>query len=216
MQLISEAANFNDVNFLTEQTENGKQYYIEGIFMQSDVQNRNGRSYPQQVLFREATRYDNEYIKNNRAYGELGHPQGPTINLERACVMHKELRIEGKNVIGKSKVLDTPYGRIVKNLIDEGASLGVSSRGMGTTSKKNGVNEVNSDFYLATPADVVADPSAPSAFVQGIMEGVDWVFVNNQWVPQFVDQAQQRIKTAPKSQINETALSIWQEFVSRL
>ena len=144
--------------------------------MQSNMNNRNGRVYPNEGLAKEATRYDKEYIKKNTAYGELGHPQGPTINVERVSHMIKELKPDGSNFVGRAKVLDTPYGNIVKNLIDEGAQLGVSSRGMGTIRERNGAQEVQSDFMLSTAADIVADPSAPDAFVNGVMDGMEWVY----------------------------------------
>ena len=176
MKLITELT--ENVNYLFEENKDSgkKDYYIEGVFMQGDIKNRNGRMYPGQVLAKEANRYNKEYIQKNKAYGELGHPQGPTINLERVSHMIKELRPDGSNFIGKAKILDTPYGNIVKNLIDEGAQLGVSSRGMGTLRDRAGAQEVQSDFMLSTAADIVADPSAPDAFVNGVMEGMEWVY----------------------------------------
>ena len=177
IKLISEE--IQDVEYITEQKENGKKNYkIKGIFMQADIKNRNGRVYPQEVLAKEVRRYNKEQINQNRAYGELGHPEGPTINLERASHMITKLYPDGKNFIGEAKVLSTPMGEIVKNLLDDGAKLGVSSRGMGSLNQKNGANYVRDDFYLATAADIVADPSAPNAFVQGIMEGKEWVWNN--------------------------------------
>ena len=175
VKLISEE--IQDVEYITEQKENGKKNYkIKGIFMQADIKNRNGRIYPEEVLAKEVKRYNKDQINNNRAYGELGHPEGPTINLERASHMITKLYPDGKNFIGEAKILSTPMGEIVKNLLDDGAKLGVSSRGMGSLAQKNGANYVNGDFYLATAADIVADPSAPNAFVQGIMEGKEWVW----------------------------------------
>ena len=176
MKLITELT--ENVNYLFEENKDSgkKDYYIEGVFMQGDIKNRNGRMYPGQVLAKEANRYNKEYIQKNKAYGELGHPQGPTINLERVSHMIKELRPDGSNFIGEAKILDTPYGNIVKNLIDEGAQLGVSSRGMGTLRDRAGAQEVQSDFMLSTAADIVADPSAPDAFVNGVMEGMEWVY----------------------------------------
>ena len=177
VKLISEE--IQDVEYITEQKENGKKNYkIKGIFMQADIKNRNGRIYPQQVLEKEVRRYNKDQINNNRAYGELGHPEGPSINLERASHMITKLYPDGKNFIGEAKVLSTPMGKIVENLLDDGAKLGVSSRGMGSLNQKNGANYVRDDFYLATAADIVADPSAPNAFVQGIMEGKEWVWNN--------------------------------------
>ena len=176
MKLITELN--EEVKYIFEEDEKTKKknYFIEGIFMQGDIKNRNGRMYPKEVLAKEAARYNKEYIQKNKAYGELGHPQGPTINLERVSHMIKELKPDGPNFMGRAKVLDTPYGNIVKNLIDEGAQLGVSSRGMGTLKDNQGSQEVQSDFMLSTAADIVADPSAPQAFVNGVMEGVEWVY----------------------------------------
>ena len=177
MKLISES-NFETIQPLIEaKADGGKDYFIEGIFLQGDITNRNGRQYPMSVLDKEAERYNEEFIKSNRAYGELGHPDGPTINLERVSHMIKSLQKEGTDYVGKAKIMDTPYGKIVKSLIDEGAQLGVSSRGMGTLKQTSeGVNEVQSDFLLATAGDIVADPSAPNAFVNGVMENVDWIY----------------------------------------
>ena len=178
MKLISEEA--TNVEFLTEATKKGeKNYFIEGVFMQSNTKNRNGRIYPQAILQKEAKRYTDEFIAKKRAFGELGHPDGPTVNLERVSHMIEELQEVDQNFMGRAKILDTPYGKIVKNLIDEGARLGVSSRGMGSLKpSKDGVQEVQDDFYLATAADIVADPSAPEAFVAGIMEGKEWIWDN--------------------------------------
>ena len=177
VKLFSEAV--EDVEFITEAKENGgKNYKIRGIFMQADVKNRNGRVYPLDILEKEVTKYNKNFIKENRAFGELGHPEGPTVNLERVSHMITELHPDGKNFIGEAKIMDTPMGKIVKNLMDEGAKLGVSSRGMGSLDSKNGANYVRDDFYLATAADIVADPSAPNAFVEGIMEGKEWVWNN--------------------------------------
>ena len=177
VKLFSEAV--ENVEFITEAKENGgKNYKIRGIFMQADVKNRNGRVYPMDILEKEVTKYNKNFIKENRAFGELGHPEGPTVNLERVSHMITELHPDGKNFIGEAKIMDTPMGKIVKNLMDEGAKLGVSSRGMGSLDSKNGANYVRDDFYLATAADIVADPSAPNAFVEGIMEGKEWVWNN--------------------------------------
>ena len=175
VKLISESA--EDVEYIVEEKENGKKNYkIRGIFMQADVKNRNGRVYPLDVLQKEVAKYNKNFIRENRAFGELGHPEGPTVNLERVSHMVTELHPDGKNFIGEAKIIETPMGKIVKNLIDEGAKLGVSSRGMGSLEQKNGANYVRDDFYLATAADIVADPSAPNAFVEGIMEGKEWVW----------------------------------------
>ena len=177
VKLFSEAV--EEVEFITEAKENGgKNYKIRGIFMQADVKNRNGRVNPMEVLEKEVTKYNKNFIRENRAFGELGHPEGPTVNLERVSHMITKLHPDGKNFIGEAKIMDTPMGKIVKNLMDEGGKLGVSSRGMGSLDSKNGANYVRDDFYLATAADIVADPSAPNAFVEGIMEGKEWIWNN--------------------------------------
>ena len=198
VKLISEE--IQDVEYITEQKENGKKNYkIRGIFMQADIKNRNGRIYPQEVLEKEVRRYNKDQINNNRAYGELGHPEGPTINLERASHMITSLEPDGKNFIGEAKILSTPMGEIVKNLMDEGAKLGVSSRGMGSLNQKNGANYVRDDFYLATAADIVADPSAPNAFVQGIMEGKEWVWNHGTLVEAELVRMKDRIERRTRS-----------------
>ncbi|MBT4206745.1 primosomal protein [Candidatus Woesearchaeota archaeon] len=188
MKLISEEA--TNVEFLTEvKKDGGKNYFIEGIFMQANKKNRNGRIYPTEVLQKEAKRYTEEFINKKRAFGELGHPDGPTVNLERVSHMIEELEEVDQNFMGRAKILDTPYGKIVKSLIDEGAQLGVSSRGMGSLkSGKDGISEVQGDFYLATAADIVADPSAPDAFVAGIMEGAEWIYnaSTNSWIMEHI------------------------------
>ena len=192
MKLIAEQ--IESVEYLTEQKENGdKEYKIKGIFMQSEVKNRNGRLYPFEVLDKEVKRYNKEYIEEKRAFGELGHPDGPIVNLERASHMITALYPKGKNFIGEAKILKTPMGEIVKNLMDEGAKLGVSSRGMGSLEQKNGANYVKDDFYLATAADIVADPSAPNAFVEGIMEGKEWVWNNGALVEEELVRMKKRI-----------------------
>ncbi len=185
----------NVVEEVLDEATGKKSLFIEGVFMQSNIKNRNGRVYPNTVLDKEVARYNEEYIKKNRAFGELGHPQGPTINLERVSHMITDLRKDGDNYIGKAKVMDSPYGTIVKGLIGEGAQLGVSSRGMGTLKQNSkGVNEVQDDFYLATAADIVADPSAPDAFVNGIMEGVEWVWDNGVLKASEVEQIKENIE----------------------
>jgi hypothetical protein len=206
IKLISEEV--ANVEYLTEQDENGKKNYkIKGIFMQADLKNRNGRVYPMEILDKEVKRYNKEYISEKRAFGELGHPDGPTVNLERASHMITALYPDGKNFIGEAKILSTPMGNIVKNLMDEGAKLGVSSRGMGSLDQKNGANYVRNDFYLATAADIVADPSAPSAFVEGIMEGKEWVWDHGALVEAELAQAKERInKKVQKKQALEEAL----------
>ena len=177
LKLISEHIE-QDTDYLIEEKDGKKEYKIKGIFMQADIKNRNGRIYPMEILSTEVKRYNKEYINEKRAFGELGHPDGPTVNLERASHMITALYPDGKNYIGEAKILGTPMGEIVKNLMDEGAKLGVSSRGMGSLDSKNGANYVRNDFYLATAADIVADPSAPNAFVEGIMEGKEWIWNN--------------------------------------
>ena len=177
VRLFSEA--IEEVQYITEAKEGGgKNYKIKGIFLQADIKNRNGRVYPMAILEKEVARYNKKFINENRAYGELGHPEGPTVNLERVSHMVTELYPDGKNFIGEAKIMETPMGKIVKNIMDEGGKLGVSSRGMGSLDQKNGANYVRDDFYLATAADIVADPSAPNAFVEGIMEGKEWVWNN--------------------------------------
>ena len=219
MKLITEMVE-SDVEFVTEAKEDGgKNYFIEGIFMQDNVKNRNGRMYPMETLEKEVNRYNKEYVEQNRAYGELGHPQGPTINLERVSHMIKELNRDGDNIIGKAKIMtETPYGKIVKNLMDEGARLGVSSRGMGTLKKdKKGVNLVQSDFQLATAADIVADPSAPNAFVEGVMEGVEWIQdINGNWVSQYIEETQKEIRKVSKAELEEAKVNAFLKFLKQL
>lgn len=214
MKLISELT--EEVKYLVEEKEKGKkEFYIEGIFLQGAIQNRNGRVYPVEVLEKEVKRYNEEYVVKNRAYGELGHPQGPSINLERVSHITKSLVREGSNFIGKAKIMDTPYGNIVKNLMSEGAMLGVSSRGMGSLKvNKEGVNEVQDDFFLATAADIVADPSAPDAFVQGIMEGVDWVWDNGILKAQKMEEMKQEIEKASSKNIQQTKIKVFEQFMA--
>ena len=216
MKLITEVLE-DSLEYITEANADGeKEYFIEGIFMQANKANRNGRIYPTEVLEKEVIRYNKEYIMKNRAFCELGHPQGPSINLERVSHMIKELYQDGDNFIGKAKIMDSPYGNIVKNLIKEGASLGVSSRGMGSLKSRNGINEVQKDFYLATAADIVADPSAPDAFVQGIMEGVDWIMDGGKWIQSFVEKSQYEIKKSRKSELETTKLRIFEDFLKKM
>ena len=177
MKLIREE--INEAKYIIEEDNGKKSHKIKGIFMQANIKNRNGRVYPMEVLEKEVNRYNKEFVQKKRAFGELGHPDGPTVNLERVSHIITELKSDGKgNYVGEAKITDTPYGKIVKSLIDEGAQLGVSSRGMGSLENKGGTNYVKSDFYLATAADIVADPSAPQAFVNGVMEGKEWVWDN--------------------------------------
>ncbi len=192
VKLIAEQV--EDVEFITEDNDEGKKNYkIRGVFMQADVKNRNGRIYPMEVLQKQVSEYNKKFIKEKRAFGELGHPEGPTVNLERVSHMITDLYPDGKNFMGEAKIMNTPMGKIVKNLMDEGAKLGVSSRGMGSLEQKNGVNYVKDDFYLATAADIVADPSAPNAFVEGIMEGKEWVWNHGALVEAHVAELKQRL-----------------------
>ena len=206
LKLFSEAV--EEVEYICEEKEDGKKNYkIKGIFMQADIKNRNGRVYPQEVLAKEVAKYNKNFIKESRAFGELGHPDGPTVNLERVSHMITSLVPDGKNFIGEAKIMSTPMGEIVKNLMDEGAKLGVSSRGMGSLQQKNGANYVRDDFYLATAADIVADPSAPNAFVEGIMEGKEWVWNNGSLVEAELQRQKQRInERVRKRQENENTL----------
>ena len=193
VKLITE--DIQDVQFIAEDTADGKKNYkIRGVFMQADIKNRNGRVYPMEVLTNEVNKYSKNFIQKKRAFGELGHPEGPTVNLERASHLITSLVPEGKNFIGEAKIMDTPMGKIVKSLMDEGATLGVSSRGMGSLQSKGGANYVNKDFMLATAADIVADPSAPSAFVEGIMAGKEWVWDNGSYLEPHLVEMKQRLE----------------------
>jgi hypothetical protein len=214
MRLIREE--INDAQYIVEEKEGKKNYSIKGVFLQSDVKNRNGRVYPSNVLTKEVKRYNAEFINKNRAFGELGHPEGPVVNLERVSHMIKKLYPEGKNFIGEAKIMDTPNGKIVKNLIDEGARLGVSSRGMGSLIQKNGQNIVGEDFYLATAADIVADPSAPDAFVEGIMENKEWVWNNGVLVEQDVEAWKQELIKTKRLELAEKKANIFKDFLSKL
>jgi len=216
MKLITEIN--EEVKIITEQNESGgKNFYIEGIFMQAELPNRNNRMYSLPILQKETNRYVTEFVNKNRAYGELGHPDGPNINLERVSHLIKSLRQEGNNFIGKAKIMDTPYGNIVKNLLSEGATIGVSTRGMGSLVEgKNGIKIVKDDFHLATAADIVADPSAPDAYVRGIMEGKEWVWDNG--VIREADVVKQRevIQGSSKKNLEENMIKVFQDFISKL
>lgn len=216
MKLITEIN--ESVEYIAEARDDGKKdYFIRGPFMQANIKNRNGRVYPAEVLDKEVNRYVTENVQKNRAYGELGHPTSPTINLDRVSHMIKELTRDGDNFIGKAKIMtETPMGQIVKNLMDEGASLGVSSRGMGSLKNKNGAAEVQNDFYLATAADIVADPSAPDAFVEGIMEGKEWVWDNGVIREATINDYKEAIKEAPSKDLTEAKLKVWSDFLSKL
>jgi len=215
MKLITET--IEDIEVFTEAKDSGgKDYKIKGVFMQADIKNRNGRVYPVATLSKEVQRYTPEYINKRRALGELGHLDGPTVNLERVSHMITSLKPEGKNFIGEAKVMDTPYGKIVKNLIDEGAQLGVSSRGMGSIQSSSRGNVVGKDFYLATAADIVADPSAPDAFVEGIMEGKEWVWDNGILKSKTVEEYKSEIERARRTELAEVKSKVFKDFVSKL
>jgi hypothetical protein len=217
MKLIAEQ--IVDVEYISEAKESGeKEHFIKGIFLQSEQVNRNGRVYRKPVLEKEVNRYIKENVSSNRAYGELGHPQGPTINLDRVSHMITELKWSGNDVIGKAKITETPMGNIVKGLLKSGANLGVSSRGMGSLVEKNGVMEVQGDFHLATAADIVADPSAPNAFVEGIMENVDWVYdeKNGIWMQETAEKMKQKMRKMTMDDIELNKFSMFEEFIGNM
>ena len=214
MKLIKELT--ESVNYLTEEKDGKKTLYIEGPFLVAEAVNRNKRMYKEETMRKEVNRYSEEYVNKNRAFGELGHPDTPSINLDRVSHLIVGLRQEGNAWIGKAKILETPMGNIARSLIEGGAQLGVSSRGMGSLKTVNGVNIVQDDFYLATAADIVADPSAPGAFVQGIMEGKEWMLVNGVWTEQQFEEARQEIVKATPKQIEEVSLSIFSNFLKKL
>jgi hypothetical protein len=213
MKLISEIV--EDVQIITEGTS--KDLFIEGIFLQSEITNRNGRVYPKSVMEREVGRYMKEYVEAKRAFGELGHPEGPTINLDRVSHMITSLKEDGNNYVGRAKIMNTPMGNIVKNLIDGGAKLGVSSRGLGSLkTTTEGINEVQDDFFLATAADIVADPSAPDAFVQGIMENKEWMFINGSWTYQNMDETRKMIEETKTRQLQEVKIRAFEKFLNSI
>jgi len=214
MKLISEE--ISNAEYLIEEKNGKKEYKIKGVFLQSEIKNRNGRVYPKHILDKEVRRYNAEFINKNRAFGELGHPDGPTVNLERVSHMVKKLYPDGDNFIGEAKIMNTPYGKIVKGLIDEGAQLGVSSRGMGSLEQKGGVNYVGKDFYLATAADIVADPSAPDAFVEGIMENKEWVWDNGVLVERDIEAWKLELIKTKKRSLEEQKLKIFDSFLKKL
>ena len=215
MKLIRE--DIQDIQYLVESDgKGGKNHFITGIFMQADKLNRNGRIYPMNVLQKEAARYNTEYVQKNRAFGELGHPENPQINLDRVSHMITKLYADGSNFIGKAKIMDTPNGKIVKSLLDGGASLGVSTRGVGSLKPHNGYQQVQDDYKLATAADVVADPSAPDAFVQGIRENAEWIWENDHWKEIHHDRARKLIREASKHDIEKVALQIFENYMSKL
>ena len=214
MKLITET--IENIEVLTEERNGKKDYKIKGIFMQADIKNRNGRIYPVGTLAKEVKRYNEQFINKKRAFGELGHPDGPTVNLERVSHMITSLKPEGKNFIGEAKIMDTPYGKIVKNLIDEGAQLGVSSRGMGSLQSGSQGNVVGKDFYLATAADIVADPSAPDAFVEGIMEGKECVWDNGVLKSMEVEKYKEEIEKTRRAELAEKKASIFKDFLKKI
>ena len=214
MKLITET--IENVKILTEERDGKKLLYIEGVFLQSELKNRNGRMYPFDVLNNEVERYNEEYVKSKRALGELGHPDGPTINLDRVSHRITSLRAEGNNFIGKAQIRDTPMGQIAKSLLGEGVQLGVSSRGMGSIEKREDTSVVRDDFMLTTAADIVADPSAPDAFVNGIMEGKEWVWDNGILKESKVDKYQRYINGAPRRELEERTLKVFEDFLGKL
>ena len=220
MKLISEQWS-DDIHYITEENpKTGKQdTYIEGVMLQTEVKNKNGRIYPKEVMQKEVARYTKQYINEKRAYGELGHPEGPTINLERTSHLITSLKEDGNNFVGKAKILSTPMGEIVKNLLNDGARLGVSSRGMGSlkaSNAKGGVQMVQSDFQLATAADIVADPSAPDAFVDGVMEGVEWIWDNGVIKAQKIEEYKHSIQRARTQKLQEVKLNVFNDFLKNL
>ena len=214
MKLIKEIN--ETVNYLVEEANGKKVLHIEGPFLVAEKKNRNGRLYEYNTMKKEVARYTEDYINKQRAFGELGHPETPSINLDRVSHMIVSLKEDGNQWIGKAKILDTPMGNIARSLIEGGAQLGVSSRGMGSLKNVNGVNVVQPDFYLATAADIVADPSAPGAFVQGIMEGKEWMLVNGVWTEVEYSQAVNEIRKASKREIEEVSLRIFENFLKKL
>jgi hypothetical protein len=216
MRLIREV--FEQTNTIVEsKLGKGKEYFIEGVFLQSELKNRNGRMYPESVMDNEVNRYIKESVDKNRAYGELGHPDTPSINLDRVSHMIVSLRKEGTNYIGKAKILETPMGQIARGLLDGGANLGVSSRALGSLQTNNeGVQIVQDDFMLSTAADIVADPSAPDAFVRGIMESKEWVFVDGKFVEQHIEEAKRSIRKASSRNLEEAQILAFQKFLSKI
>ena len=214
MKLITELN--ETVNYLVEESNGNKSLFIEGPFLVAEKTNRNGRMYKEATMRREVGRYTEEFINKNRAFGELGHPDTPSINLDRVSHLIVSLRQEGTDWIGKAKILETPMGNIARNLIEGGAQLGVSSRGMGSLRAINGVNIVQDDFYLATAADIVADPSAPGAFVQGIMENKEWMLVDGIWTEMDQERAIHEVRKASQKDIELVSLRIWENFLKKL
>jgi Prohead core protein serine protease len=214
MKLIAEEV--QDVRYLVEEKNGKKEHFIEGVFLQAEVKNRNGRVYPFPLLEREVSRYNSNYVNKNRAFGELGHPESPTINLDRVSHMITQLYPDGKNFVGKAKIMDTPNGRIVKSLLDGGASLGVSTRGVGSLKPHNGYQLVQDDFHLATAADIVADPSAPDAFVRSIMESAEWILTDGGWKEVDYDRAKRQLKEASRADIEDVALRLFENYMLKI
>jgi hypothetical protein len=216
MKLIREV--FDQTSYIVEEKlGKGKTYFIEGVFLQSNLKNRNGRMYPESIMDKEVKRYAEEYVSKNRAYGELGHPDTPSINLDRVSHLIVDLRKEGTNYIGKAKILDTPMGQIAKGLLDGGANLGVSSRALGSLKANNeGVQIVQDDFMLSTAADIVADPSAPDAFVRGIMESKEWVFVDGKFVEKHIDEVKRTIRQSSSRNLEEAKILAFQKFLTKI
>lgn len=215
MKLIKEDIS-NTKLIVEEKLGKGKTYFIEGIFLQSAIKNRNGRMYPESVMDKEVGRYMQEQVLNHRAYGELGHPDNPSINLDRVSHMIVDLRKEGTNYIGRAKILETPMGMIARGLLDGGANLGVSSRALGTLKESDGIQVVQDDFMLSTAADIVADPSAPDAYVRGIMENKEWVFVDGKFVERHIEEAKKYIKTASSKKLEEAKIRAFQSFLMKI
>jgi hypothetical protein len=214
MKLISEE--IVDIQFIAEERNGSKSYFIEGVFLQSDIRNRNGRMYPFDTLNREVSKYNENYIQKGRALGELGHPDGPTINLDRVSHKIVSLQSEGKNFIGKAKILETPMGKIAKNLLDEGVKLGVSSRGLGSIERRGDTNVVKDDFMLSTAADIVADPSAPDAFVEGIMEGKEWIWTNGCWKESSLERAKRYLDESSSTELLDRKLQVFEAFLRNI
>ena len=214
MKLITETV--EDVKYIVEEKDGKKSMFIEGVFLQSELKNRNGRMYPKEIMQREVARYTKENIDTKRAMGELGHPDGPTVNLDRVSHLITSLKEDGNNYIGRAKILDTPMGNIARHLIEEGAQLGVSSRGLGSLKERNGINEVQDDFMLSTAADIVSDPSAPDAFVRGIMENREWIMENGCWREREVDMAKAFIHKTSARELEEAKLVVFESFMQRL
>lgn len=216
MKLITELN--EEVELVTEETDGKKNYYIEGIFLQTEMVNRNGRKYSRNIMEKEVARYNREIIEKNRAFGELGHPSGPSINLDRVSHIITELRQDGNNFIGKARITDTPMGHIARGIMESGGQLGVSSRAMGSLKEENGVMVVQSDLRISTAADIVADPSAPDAFVHGIMEGVEWIFdpIKESWIQQKAEDIVKEIHGMSKSQLEEKKLSLFEDYLTTL